>query len=71
MINERFSSELWVEFFNFFNHPQYGTPGEGAFQPASPALGSNIATTAAGRFLRPEFQDGGARATRFGLKLRF
>ncbi len=70
-ITEQVTTELWVEFFNIFNHPQYGLPGEGAFQPASPAMQSNVATSPAGRFLRPEFQDGGARVARFGFKLRF
>jgi len=71
VIDEQFSTEVWAEFFNIFNHPQYGSPGEGAFQPASPALQSNVATSPARRFLRPEFQDGGGRAVRFGLKVRF
>jgi len=70
-ITERIRTELRVETFNLFNHPQLGTPASGAFSPGTPALGSNVATTLSGRFLNANFMDGGGRVMRFGLRLLF
>ncbi|MDX2179966.1 MAG: TonB-dependent receptor [Bryobacteraceae bacterium] len=70
-ITERVRTELRVETFNLFNHPQLGTPASGAFSPGTPALGSNVGTTLAGRFLNANFMDGGGRVMRFGLRLLF
>ncbi|MEQ1884521.1 MAG: TonB-dependent receptor [Bryobacteraceae bacterium] len=64
-------ADLRVDFYNFFNHPQYGNQGASPFQPASPSLGSNVQTTAGGRFLNPAFMDGGARSVRLSLKITF
>ncbi|MEQ1948844.1 MAG: TonB-dependent receptor [Bryobacteraceae bacterium] len=64
-------ADLRVDFYNFFNHPQYGNQGASPFQPASPALGSNLQSTLAGRFLNAGFMDGGARSVRLSLKVTF
>ena len=69
--DRKIATELRAEFFNFFNHPQYGSPGAGAFQPGTPALVSSLASTFGGRFLNPAYMDGGARAIRLGLKVTF
>lgn len=70
-IGERFRTELKAEFFNIFNHPQFGYAGQGAFQPTSPAMSSNVQSSLAGRFLNPLYMDGGARVVRLGLKILF
>ncbi len=74
-IAEGLSVELRVEFYNFFNHPQYGYPSVSPFAPGQltslGAIQSNVTSSPAGRFLRPEFVDGGGRVIRYQLKLRF
>jgi hypothetical protein len=70
-INERFQVQFRTEFFNIFNHVQYGVATASAFAPGVGTLGANMQSTLNGRFLRPEFQDGGGRVVRFQLKLLF
>ena len=74
-IAERFRAEFRAEFYNIWNHPQYGVGSVGPFAPNSNSQIGNIAaavqTSAAGRFLQPQFMDGGARVIRYQLKLVF
>ncbi len=73
-ITERVKLELRGEFFNVLNHPQYGVPSISQFAPQGDTdlrIQTNAATAPAGRFLRPEFADGGARVVRYQLVLRF
>lgn len=70
-ITERLSAELRAEMFNMFNHPQYGTPSISPFSPGQQGIAANIATSPAGRFLQPQFADGGGRVVRYQLVLRF
>ncbi len=70
-IGERLRTEWKAEFFNLFNHPQFGSFSASAFAPAMPAFQSSVGTSLAGRFLNPNIMDGGGRVVRFGCKLLF
>lgn len=73
-ISERFSFELRGEFFNVLNRPQYGVPSNSPFAPQTNAalqIQTDVAASPAGRFLRPEFADGGGRVLRYSAVLRF
>ena len=63
--------ELRAEFYNIFNHPQYGTASVSPFSPGSTGVPANVFTSAAGQFLHPEFSDGGGRVIRYQLKFSF
>src|SRR5262245_5494926 len=63
--------ELRAEFYNVFNHPQYGTASVSPFSPASTGVPANVFTSAAGQFLHPEFSDGGGRVIRYQMKFSF
>jgi outer membrane receptor protein involved in Fe transport len=72
---ERVSMEFRTEMYNIWNHPQYGY---GSFSPFGPSANSQIGNIAAsvqnspaGRFLQPQFLDGGGRVIRYQLKLVF
>jgi hypothetical protein len=70
-VTEQVKLEFRTEFFNFLNHPQYGYPSVSPFSPGAQAIQANVAASPAGRFLRPEFADGGGRVVRYQLKIRF
>lgn len=70
-INDRAGFEFRAEFFNFFNHPQYGYPGVSPFAPGAQSISASVTTSPAGRFLQPQFADGGGRVVRYQLKIRF
>jgi hypothetical protein len=70
-VSEQWSVEFRAEFFNFFNHPQYGYPSVSPFSPGEGAIAASVATSPAGRFLAPQFADGGGRVIRYQLKIRF
>jgi hypothetical protein len=63
--------ELRAEFYNVFNHPQYGQGSVSPFSPGSTGVPANVFTSAAGQFLHPEFSDGGGRVIRYQLKFGF
>ena len=63
--------ELRAEFYNIFNHPQYGTASVSPFSPGSSGVPANVFTSAGGQFLHPEFSDGGGRVIRYQLKFSF
>ena len=63
--------ELRTEFYNVFNHPQYGTASVSPFSPGSTGVPANVFTSAGGQFLHPEFSDGGGRVIRYQLKFSF
>ncbi len=63
--------ELRAEFYNIFNHPQYGTASVSPFSPGSTGVPANVFTSANGQFLHPEFSDGGGRVIRYQLKFAF
>lgn len=73
-ITERLKLELRGEFFNVLNHTQYGVPSVSPFAPQSNTslqIQTSVSNAPAGRFLRPEYADGGARVVRYQLVLRF
>lgn len=70
-VTEGLGLQFRTEFFNIFNHPQYGTGSISPFSPAGAGPSATIFTSPAGRFLRPEFGDGGGRVIRYLLKLTF
>jgi len=63
--------EFRAEFYNLFNHPQYGTQSVSPFAPLTTGVPANVFTSAAGQFLHPEFSDGGGRVIRYQLKFSF
>jgi hypothetical protein len=63
--------EFRTEFFNIFNHPQYGLQSISPFAPLPAGPAANVLTTGAGSFLQPQFGDGGGRVIRYLLKLSF
>ena len=71
----RFTEGLWLqfrtEFFNIFNHPQYGTQSVSPFAPLTAGPAASVFNTAGGQFLQPQFGDGGGRVIRYLLKLTF
>jgi hypothetical protein len=70
-LGEGKSIELRTEFYNIFNHPQYGTASVSPFSPGSTGPSANVFTSPAGQFLRPEFSDAGGRVIRYQLKFSF
>ncbi len=70
-LTETTSLQFRTEFFNVFNHPQYGTLSISPFAPATAGPSASVFNTAAGQFLQPQFGDGGGRVIRYLLKLTF
>jgi hypothetical protein len=70
-LSETTRLELRAEFYNIFNHPQYGQGSVSPFSPGSTGVAANVFTSAAGQFLQPQFADGGGRVIRYQLKFSF
>jgi hypothetical protein len=70
-IAERINVEFRTEMFNIWNHPQYGVPSVSYFSPGAGNIAASVQTSPAGRFLQPQFMDGGGRVIRYQLKLIF
>jgi Carboxypeptidase regulatory-like domain/TonB-dependent Receptor Plug Domain/TonB dependent receptor len=70
-IKERVGLEFRAEFFNVFNHPQLGYASISPFSPGGGTIASSVSGSTAGRFLDPQFLDGGGRVIRYQLKLTF
>jgi outer membrane receptor protein involved in Fe transport len=72
-LTESVGLQFRAEFFNVFNHPQYGNISVSPFVPVSNNTGpsANVFTSPTGRFLQPQFSDGGGRVVRYLLKLTF
>jgi hypothetical protein len=70
-VTEGVRFQFRTEFFNFFNHPQYGRPSPSPFAPGQQATSASVSASPDGRFLRHSFIDGGSRAVRYQLKLVF
>jgi TonB-dependent receptor-like protein len=70
-VREGLGLQFRTEFFNIFNHPQYGTGSISPFSPAGSGPAANVSTSSAGQFLQPQFGDGGGRVIRYLLKLTF
>ncbi|MGH9944671.1 MAG: hypothetical protein ACRD9R_20175, partial [Pyrinomonadaceae bacterium] len=77
-LSESTAVEFRTEFFNIFNHPQYGVASVSPFAPVgNPGganfIGTNTTGSAAGVYLQPNtrLSDGGGRVIRYQLKLIF
>jgi outer membrane receptor protein involved in Fe transport len=70
-IAERVSMQFRTEFFNIWNHTQYGVPSVSPFSPTAGNIAASVQTSPAGRFLQPQFMDGGGRVIRYQLRLVF
>ncbi len=68
---ERLHFQFRTEFFNFFNHPQHGTPSVSPFSPGEGTFPASVNTSGAGQFLNFTLADGGGRAVRYQVKLMF
>src|SRR5262249_36061643 len=66
-LKERYSAQFRVEFFNAFNHPAYGAPGN---NPTSGQAAFGFAKATADS-ANPVLGSGGPRHIQFGLKLAF
>lgn len=70
-VSEGVGLQFRTEFFNVFNHPQYGIGSISPFSPAGSGPTATVFTSPAGRFLQPQFGDGGGRVVRYLMKLTF
>ncbi|MFN0084932.1 MAG: carboxypeptidase regulatory-like domain-containing protein [Blastocatellia bacterium] len=70
-LTERMGLQFRAEFFNLFNHPQFGTLSISPFAPATAGPSASVFNTAGGQFLQPQFGDGGGRVIRYLMKLTF
>ncbi len=77
-ISESKTVEFRTEFYNIFNHPQYGTGSVSPFSPNGNPSGSNFipantTSSVAGLFLKANTSnsDGGGRVIRYQLKFTF
>jgi hypothetical protein len=78
-LSERTNLQLKAEFFNLFNHPNFGDPGnfEGNFLPSSlfglstSMLGRSLGTGGTNGGFNPLYQIGGSRSTQLSLRLNF
>ncbi len=70
-LTERVHLEFRGEFFNLFNHRQYGIQAISPFDTGTTTISANVGTSLAGRFLNPGYADGGARIIRYQLKFVF
>jgi hypothetical protein len=65
------SVQFRAEFFNIFNHQQYGSGSVSPFSPAGSGPSASVFTSPSGQFLQSQFGDGGGRVIRYLLKLTF
>jgi hypothetical protein len=74
-LTERMHFEFRAEFYNVFNHRQYGiasiSPFDTGTTVAATTISANVGTSLAGRFLNPGFANGGSRVIRYQLKFVF
>jgi hypothetical protein len=70
-ITERMRFEFRAEFYNLFNHRQYGNTSVSPFDAGTTTIGANVNNTGVNRFLNPIYADGGARVIRYQLKFVF
>jgi len=68
---ERVRLEFRGEFYNLWNHPQFGVASVSPFSPGGGSMAATVATSPAGRFLNKYYMDGGGRVIRYQLRLTF
>lgn len=70
-ISENMRLEFRAEFYNIFNHLQYGQGSASPFSPGDQGIAASVIGSTAFRFLVPTFADGGGRVVRYQLKFIF
>lgn len=70
-LTERYTLTFGSEFYNLFNHPQYGYPSVSIYTPGGGTPASTVNTSLAGRFANVRILDGGGRVIRYNLTFRF
>jgi outer membrane receptor protein involved in Fe transport len=76
-LTENTRIEFRTEFYNIFNHPQYGQGSVSPFSPGSTGVAASVFGSTGssgnipGRFLHAEFADGGGRVIRYQIKFIF
>lgn len=74
-LSERFDLQFRSEFFNIFNHPNFGDPvgdmSQGTFGQSTMMLNRSLGAATSGGGLNPLYQIGGPRSIQFALKLQF
>jgi hypothetical protein len=74
-LTERFNLQFRAEFFNIFNHPNFGAPMNNLSSPlfgqATQTFGQSLGSGGATGGLNPLYQIGGPRSIQLALKLAF
>jgi len=80
-LTERLNLKLRAEFFNVFNHPNFGDPGAGGtgtnalnnplFGQSTVMLANSLGTGGSGGGFNPLYQVGGSRSIQLSLKFSF
>jgi hypothetical protein len=74
-LSERLKLQLKVEFFNLFNHPNFGNPvnvlSSNLFGQSTQMFGRSLGSGGINGGLSPLYQIGGPRSTQLALKLQF
>jgi hypothetical protein len=74
-VNERFNLQFKAEFFNLFNHPNFGNPvnllSSNRFGESIQMFGRSLGSGGINGGLSPLYQIGGARSIQLALKLQF
>jgi hypothetical protein len=74
-VNERVSLRFRAEFFNIFNHPNFGNPVNTLPSPlfgrSTQTLAASLGSGGANGGLNPLYQVGGPRSIQFALRLQF
>jgi len=74
-LTERFGLRFQAEFFNIFNHPNFGSPtnslSNGLFGRSTQTLANFLGAGGANGGLNPLYQIGGPRSIQFAIKLQF
>ena len=74
-LNQRLNLQFKVEFFNLFNHPNFGNPvnvlSSNLFGKSTQMLGRSLGSGGINGGLSPLYQIGGPRSTQLALKIQF
>lgn len=74
-LTERFALRFRAEFFNLFNHPNFGSPTNVLTSPlfgrSTQTLANSLGSGGANGGFNPLYQIGGPRSIQFALKLQF
>ena len=75
LLTERWKLQFSADFFNIFNHPNFGNPDnvltDPLFGQSLSMLGQSLGSGGAGGGFNPLYQIGGPRSTQLVLKLLF